>query len=115
MDLGSVYNIATFFSRKPTAVLPAKPFVRLGCVLSVDEGKQVHAVGGLSLGHLQTGRGHQGGKNVGARDHFPIDLSDRGMLGPANDQRDAHTAFENIELMPPERLVVGVISGVTRI
>ena len=44
MDFGSGYNIAALLSRKPTAVLPAKPFVRLGCVLSVDEGEQVHAV-----------------------------------------------------------------------
>ena len=115
MDLGSGYTIAAFLSRKPTAVLPAKPFVRLGCVLSVDEGEQVQPVGRLSLGHLQTGAGHQGGKNVGARDHFTIDLSDRGMLGPANDQRDAHTALQYVELVPPERLVVGVVSGVTRI
>ena len=39
VDFGSGYTIATLLSRKPTAVLPAKPFVRLGGILYGDEGE----------------------------------------------------------------------------
>lgn len=115
MDPGNGHDKATLLLCKPAAVLPAEPFVWLGGILAVDERKQVHAVGWLSLGHSQTGGGHQRGKNVHARDHFTIDLSDRCMLGPTDDHRHAHPTLEDVELVSAERLVVGIVSRVGRV